>query len=81
MSTEHCLPSSQTAAEPRRVVLVEGGPALIDGPVDLVTTDGRVVHCDRFRVALCLCHRSSIYPLCDTSHRRRHRGERPDRTR
>ncbi|MEU5407131.1 CDGSH iron-sulfur domain-containing protein [Nocardia asteroides] len=73
MSTEQCPPSSATGADPRRVVLVDGGPALIDGPVDLVTADGTVLHCDRFRVALCLCRRSSIYPLCDTSHRRRHR--------
>ncbi|MFI6224985.1 CDGSH iron-sulfur domain-containing protein [Nocardia salmonicida] len=30
-----------------------------------------MLHCDRFVVALCLCRRSSTYPLCDTSHRRR----------
>ncbi|MFB7874462.1 CDGSH iron-sulfur domain-containing protein [Nocardia sp. NPDC056064] len=63
------------------MVLVDGGPALIDGPVDLVTADGEVLHCDRFRVALCLCRRSSIYPLCDTSHRRRQRGARTDEAR
>ncbi|MFI5500669.1 CDGSH iron-sulfur domain-containing protein [Nocardia asteroides] len=73
MSTEQCPPSSGTGGDARRVVLVDGGPALIDGPVDLVTADGTVLHCDRFRVALCLCRRSAIYPLCDTSHRRRHR--------
>ncbi|WP_336082741.1 CDGSH iron-sulfur domain-containing protein [Nocardia sp. SSK8] len=73
-------PSSANGGEPRRVVLVDGGPALIDGPVDLVTAEGEVLHCDRFRVALCLCRRSSIYPLCDTSHRRRHRPTRTDET-
>ncbi|MFD3510163.1 CDGSH iron-sulfur domain-containing protein [Nocardia sp. NPDC058666] len=62
-----------TQSEPRRVVLTDDGPALIDGPIDLVTADGEVLHCDRFVVALCLCRRSSTYPLCDTSHRRRHR--------
>ncbi|MGY0498134.1 CDGSH iron-sulfur domain-containing protein [Nocardia sp. FBN12] len=88
MSTEHRLPSSPTLPEParpgptrpepRRVVLTEDGPALIDGPVELVTADGAVLHCDRFVVALCLCRRSSTYPLCDTSHRRRHRVRSAD---
>ncbi|MFC6010903.1 CDGSH iron-sulfur domain-containing protein [Nocardia lasii] len=66
-------PTVATGPEPRRVVLTEDGPALIDGPIDLVTADGTVLHCDRFVVALCLCRRSSTYPLCDTSHRRRPR--------
>nr|WP_051026503.1 CDGSH iron-sulfur domain-containing protein [Nocardia higoensis] len=50
------------------------GPALVEGPIDLVTADGRTIHCDRFLVAVCLCRRSKNYPLCDTSHRRRKRG-------
>ncbi|WP_370745904.1 CDGSH iron-sulfur domain-containing protein [Mycolicibacterium brumae] len=29
---------------------------------------------DRFIVALCVCRRSSCYPLCDTSHRRKRRS-------
>ncbi|MBF6355691.1 CDGSH iron-sulfur domain-containing protein [Nocardia higoensis] len=49
------------------------GPALVEGPLDLVTADGRTIRCDRFLVAVCLCRRSKIYPLCDTSHRRRTR--------
>ncbi|MBL1076875.1 CDGSH iron-sulfur domain-containing protein [Nocardia sp. 2] len=49
------------------------GPALIEGPVELVTADGRTIRSDRCLVALCLCRRSSIYPLCDTSHRRHRR--------
>ncbi len=57
----------------RRVTLTSGGPVLVEGPVDLVTADGSVIHCDRFVVAVCTCHRSGIYPLCDTSHRRRRR--------
>nr|WP_174550469.1 CDGSH iron-sulfur domain-containing protein [Nocardia shimofusensis] len=52
------------------------GPALVEGPLDLVTADGRTIRCDRFLVAVCLCHRSKIYPLCDTSHRRRKRSTR-----
>ncbi|HLS77062.1 MAG TPA: CDGSH iron-sulfur domain-containing protein [Nocardia sp.] len=50
------------------------GPALVEGPIDLVTPDGRTIHCDRFLVAICLCRRSKTYPLCDTSHRRRKLG-------
>ncbi|MFD4428725.1 CDGSH iron-sulfur domain-containing protein [Nocardia sp. NPDC058497] len=75
MSTEHCPASWATPPEPRRIVLTDDGPALVDGPVDVVTADGTVLHCDRFVVALCLCRRSSTYPLCDTSHRRRRRRE------
>ncbi|MFE1594127.1 CDGSH iron-sulfur domain-containing protein [Nocardia sp. NPDC058705] len=70
--------SEPARPNPRRVVLTEDGPALIDGPVDLVTADGETLHCDRFVVALCLCRRSSTYPLCDTSHRRRHRPRSAD---
>ncbi|AFU02341.1 hypothetical protein O3I_021930 [Nocardia brasiliensis ATCC 700358] len=47
---------------------------MIEGPVEIVTTDGTRIECDRFQVALCLCKRSKNYPLCDTSHRKRSRG-------
>lgn len=53
----------------RRVRVVPGGPILIDGPVEIETPDGRVTRSDRFVVALCACHRSGQYPLCDTTHR------------
>ncbi len=59
---------------PRRVRVVRGGPMLVEGPVEVTTDDGSVVRSDRFMVALCLCHRSGDYPLCDTSHRRRERA-------
>ncbi|MEU4312970.1 CDGSH iron-sulfur domain-containing protein [Nocardia sp. NPDC024068] len=49
------------------------GPALIEGPVELVDADGNPLRVDRFLVAICLCKRSRTYPLCDTSHRRRRR--------
>ncbi|MFZ2529166.1 MAG: CDGSH iron-sulfur domain-containing protein [Rhodococcus sp. (in: high G+C Gram-positive bacteria)] len=49
---------------------------LVEGPVRIVAEDGTVVTSDRFVVAVCRCHRSGIYPLCDTSHRR---GARPPR--
>ncbi|MBF6059273.1 CDGSH iron-sulfur domain-containing protein [Nocardia terpenica] len=65
---------TEPRGEPRRVQLTAQGPALIEGPVELVTDDGTVLRCDRFLVAVCLCRRSKIYPLCDTSHRRRRRS-------
>ncbi|MEV2222837.1 CDGSH iron-sulfur domain-containing protein [Nocardia vinacea] len=61
--------------EPRRIRLTTDGPALIEGPVEFVTPDGRTIHSDRVVVALCLCRRSSNYPLCDTSHRKHRRRE------
>lgn len=59
----------------RRVVVVPGGPVLVEGPVELVTEDGETVTSDRFVVAVCACRRSRRYPLCDTSHRRKARGD------
>jgi CDGSH-type Zn-finger protein len=53
------------------VTLVPGGPALVEGPVELVTEDGTTVTSDRFLVAVCTCRRSKRFPLCDTSHRKR----------
>ncbi len=47
---------------------------LVEGPVEVVLEDGRVVRSDRFVVALCTCRRSRCYPWCDTSHRSRTRG-------
>lgn len=45
------------------------GPALIEGPVEIVLEDGTVARSDRFVVAVCTCRRSRTYPWCDTSHR------------
>ncbi|MFF3564769.1 CDGSH iron-sulfur domain-containing protein [Streptomyces sp. NPDC002574] len=56
---------------PTRVTLTADGPILIEGPVEVVLDDGRVVRSDRFVVAVCACRRSRSYPWCDTSHRRR----------
>jgi hypothetical protein len=55
----------------RRVTLEQGGPVLVEGPVEVRLDDGRTVVSDRFMVALCTCRRSRTYPWCDTSHRRR----------
>jgi CDGSH-type Zn-finger protein len=56
------------------VRLVDGGPILVEGPVEVVLDDGRVVTSDRFVVALCACRCSGSYPFCDTSHRRAPEG-------
>lgn len=62
--------------EPARchVTLTDEGPVLVHGRVEIVTTDGRKVISDRVVTALCTCRRSSRYPFCDTSHRRRVRN-------
>ncbi|MCG8916541.1 CDGSH iron-sulfur domain-containing protein [Actinokineospora sp. PR83] len=59
----------------RQVSLELDGPVLVEGPVDVRTPDGRVVHSDRFKVAVCTCKRSKTFPLCDTSHRRKVRDD------
>ncbi|TQM26519.1 CDGSH iron-sulfur domain-containing protein [Nocardia bhagyanarayanae] len=64
----------ESESEPRRVTFTDDGPALVEGPVELVTADGRTIRCDRFQVAICLCRRSANYPLCDTSHRKHRRA-------
>lgn len=51
--------------------MVEGGPVLVEGPVELELDDGTLVRSERFVVAVCACRRSKKYPICDTSHRRR----------
>ena len=60
-----------TTDEPRLLRVVRDGPLMVQGPVRIEMPDGRVVHSDRFMVAICRCLRSKTYPLCDTSHRRR----------
>lgn len=57
----------------RRVRVIEGGPVLVEGPVECELDDGSLLRSDRFMVALCTCRRSATYPMCDTSHRRRRR--------
>jgi CDGSH-type Zn-finger protein len=64
-----------TGKSPRVVRIVPSGPVMIEGPVRIEAPDGSVVESDRFMVAICTCRRSRNYPLCDTSHRRRKRGD------
>lgn len=77
MPKEHSVgPQRVTAAsdpDQRRITFVTGGPALVEGPVELMRADGTTVCSDRFLVAVCMCHRSKNFPFCDTSHRKRAR--------
>jgi CDGSH-type Zn-finger protein len=68
--TDPTSPHDSTSRTPR-VTLTEGGPMLVDGPVELETPDGVVVRSERPVVAVCACRRSKRYPFCDTSHRRK----------
>ncbi|OFJ54121.1 CDGSH iron-sulfur domain-containing protein [Mycolicibacterium grossiae] len=61
----------------RMVRIAKSGPLMVQGPVRIETPDGDVVESDRFMVAICTCRRSKIYPLCDTSHRKRQRPAKP----
>lgn len=71
-------PHPRQPADLPRVVLSEEGPVLVPGPVEVVLPDGRSVISDRPVVALCTCRRSRLYPLCDTSHRRKRRRRKED---
>lgn len=62
-----------------RVTMVDGGPILVEGPVDVELPDGSHARSTRPVVALCACRRSKRYPFCDTSHRRRARPGDDDR--
>ncbi|MET7855155.1 CDGSH iron-sulfur domain-containing protein [Streptomyces avermitilis] len=66
-----------TPERPRRVTVDRDGPMLVEGPVEVVREDGTVVTSRRFTVAICTCRRSRTYPWCDTSHRRRVKGDTP----
>ncbi|BBY27327.1 CDGSH iron-sulfur domain-containing protein [Mycolicibacterium sediminis] len=59
----------------RVVRMAKSGPMMVEGPVRIEMEDGRVVESDRFMVAICTCKRSKIYPLCDTSHRKKLRAK------
>ncbi|MFF3462006.1 CDGSH iron-sulfur domain-containing protein [Streptomyces sp. NPDC001984] len=66
------------SAERRCRIVAQGArPLLVEGPVEVTLEDGTTVSSDRFRVALCTCRRSQIYPWCDTSHRKSERLGHP----
>ncbi|MFF3214237.1 CDGSH iron-sulfur domain-containing protein [Streptomyces sp. NPDC002886] len=59
------------------MIVEHHGPVLVEGPVEIMVDDGKVMRSDRFMVAVCTCRRSRTYPWCDTSHRRRERTNPP----
>ncbi|MEJ2866803.1 CDGSH iron-sulfur domain-containing protein [Actinomycetospora sp. OC33-EN08] len=61
-----------------RVTLTDGGPMLVEGPVELELPDGERVRSERPVVAVCTCRRSKRFPFCDTSHRKKVRQARND---
>jgi CDGSH-type Zn-finger protein len=63
--------SARSTDRAPRVTITDGGPILVEGPVELETPDGAVVRSERPVVAVCACRRSKRYPFCDTSHRRK----------
>ncbi|MER7108512.1 CDGSH iron-sulfur domain-containing protein [Streptomyces sp. NPDC000229] len=65
----------ESGRDAERVVIDREGPLLMEGPVEIRLPDGTTAYSDRFMVAVCTCRRSRRYPWCDTSHRRRTRGE------
>jgi hypothetical protein len=73
------MAASPSRSERRRVRIVPGGPILIEGPVEIMISDGTAVASDRFMVAICLCRHSRRFPLCDTSHRRHTHGRKYQR--
>jgi len=73
------MAASPGQSERRRVRIVPGGPILIEGPVEIMISDGTTVASDRFMVAICLCRRSRRFPLCDTSHRQHTHGPKDQR--
>ncbi len=67
---------SSTPPEPAPdLVFVADGPLLVRGPVVVELPDGRRVRSDRPVTALCVCRRTRRAPFCDTSHRRKVRGD------
>lgn len=63
---------------PTRVTMTEGGPVLVEGPIEIELPDGTHVVSERPLVALCACRRTKRYPFCDTSHRRKERPAKVD---
>ncbi|MFF5505009.1 CDGSH iron-sulfur domain-containing protein [Streptomyces roseolus] len=66
-------PYGRASAAPPRLRPLPEGPLLVEGPVEIVMPDGRVVRCERPVLALCACRRTLRAPFCDTSHRYRER--------
>ena len=59
-------PGAATAAA--RISVINGGPLIVRGDVEIVDERGEPVPRRRATVALCRCGRSQIQPYCDGSH-------------
>lgn len=46
----------------------KNGLLIVEGPVDLLDTDGNQITLDKTRIALCRCGASSNKPFCDGTH-------------
>lgn len=46
----------------------KNGPHIVEGPVDLLDTEGNKIIVDRPRIALCRCCASLNKPFCDGTH-------------
>ncbi len=51
-----------------KITTVENGPFRVEGVIELIDTDGRVVETKRERVSLCRCGASTEKPFCDGTH-------------
>lgn len=50
-----------------KIRLVEGGPAILEGDVEIVGSDGQTRRAER--LSICRCGESSRKPYCDGTHR------------
>lgn len=50
----------------KEITIIDGGPAIIEGPVSIITKDGE--HFSEKRVAICRCGRTKKGYFCDGSH-------------
>ena len=51
-----------------KITTVENGPFRVEGAIELLDTDGRVIETKRERVSLCRCGASTDKPFCDGTH-------------
>jgi CDGSH-type Zn-finger protein len=50
------------------IQVLEDGPLLVQGPVDLIDHAGRRIHTTKQVIALCRCGGSVTKPFCDGTH-------------
>lgn len=55
-------------AEPVKITVIDNGPFLVAGPVQLTDPDGNEFSPPRQPIALCRCGGSTNKPFCDGTH-------------